>query len=213
MKRRTVTIGLAVLLLSGGGLQKGTAIERTNLLSGDPKEGHKLFEQKRCIMCHTVRGEGGAVGPDLSVSSKLRLSLTQIAGVMWNHAPAMKYVMEERGIPRPTFKGTEMADLIAYLISDQHLDDSGDPTNGRQLFYSKGCFICHAINGEGGKVGSDLSKIRHLDSPILMVQIMWNHAPQMEILMENKQMPWPIFKGNEMVDLLAYIRSQNQVGP
>ena len=41
---------------------------------------------------------------------------------------------------------------------------------------------------------------------------MWNHAPLMELETDKKQMPWPIFKGNGMVDLLADIRSQSQLG-
>jgi cytochrome c2 len=34
-----------------------------------------------------------------------------------------------------------------------------DPTRGARLFVSKGCERCHALKGEGGKVGPDLGRI------------------------------------------------------
>jgi mono/diheme cytochrome c family protein len=41
---------------------------------------------------------------------------------------------------------------------------------------------------------------------------MWNHTPQMEKEMKKKGLPRVEFKGNEMVDLIAYIRSLNPGG-
>ena len=34
-----------------------------------------------------------------------------------------------------------------------------DPSRGGQLFVSKGCVKCHAVQGQGGKVGPDLGII------------------------------------------------------
>ncbi len=44
-------------------------------------------------------------------------------------------------------------------------------------------------------------------NPIVWAQMMWNHSPQMEQEMKKKGLSWVEFKGNEMVDLIAYIRS------
>src|SRR6266511_2753313 len=33
--------------------------------AADPKEGHRVFTQKRCVTCHQVGGIGGAIGPAL----------------------------------------------------------------------------------------------------------------------------------------------------
>ncbi len=41
---------------------------------------------------------------------------------------------------------------------------------------------------------------------------MWNHAPAMEIHMRELKMPWPRFEGEEMNDLLAFVR-QERAGP
>ncbi len=36
---------------------------------------------------------------------------------MWNHAPVMQRVMENRGIDWPALSPTEMADITAFLQS------------------------------------------------------------------------------------------------
>jgi putative heme-binding domain-containing protein len=35
-------------------------------LPGDPLKGKTLFEKGECAKCHTVRGQGGTLGPDLT---------------------------------------------------------------------------------------------------------------------------------------------------
>ena len=42
-------------------------LDRNRLASGDPNKGRELFFQKGgCAECHTIRGSGGFLGPDLS---------------------------------------------------------------------------------------------------------------------------------------------------
>ena len=43
-----------------------------DLSGGDPARGQKLFsgDQARCSQCHTFRGQGGKVGPDLTEIGK-----------------------------------------------------------------------------------------------------------------------------------------------
>lgn len=122
---------------------------------------------------------------------------------MWNHAPHEQQAMEEKGIKRPEFKGDEMAHLLAYLHS---LEVAGDPDRGKQLFASKGCFRCHAIQGEGGKIGPDLGRTTHPHPPIELVGMMWNHSPTMTAIMKAMGIERPTFEGNEMADLLAYLQ-------
>ncbi len=185
---------------------KAEVKERVYILPGSPQEGKRLFSEKGCIRCHSIRGEGGNVGPDLSKRG-LRQSVTQVAGTMWNHGPNMWKKMEEIGIPRPKFSGKEMADLIAYLYFINYFDEPGNPREGKKLFAQKGCITCHSIRGEGGNVGPELTKSKVSLSPINAAAEMWNHAPIMEEKMEEKQLPWPKFDGNEIVDLVEYLRS------
>ena len=65
---------------------------------------------------------------------------------------------------------------------------------------------CHPVK-EGTNEG--LSRWGMYVNPILWAQMMWNHTPQMEQEMKKKGLSRVEFKGNEMVDLIAYIRSLN----
>lgn len=83
----------------------------------------------------------------------------------------------------------------------------GDPAAGRQLFQAKGCVACHAVKGQGGTVGPDLGRIDHGHNAYQMAGIMWNHSATMSAVMEAMKIPRPVFEGNEMADLLAYLEA------
>lgn len=180
--------------------------EQPLALSGDPMAGQRLFAQKACLTCHAIRGVGGTVGPDLGREGQYS-SVTSIAGAMWNHGPAMEAKMKQLGIARPQFSKNEMADLIAYFYFVGSSDPRGDQTNGKKLFTQKGCAACHALGESEQKIGPDLATSAAITSPLHLAAAMWNHAPTMEKLAQEKGLPWPKFAGNEMRDLVEYIRS------
>jgi putative heme-binding domain-containing protein len=70
----------------------GAPLVVPDLAGGDPARGQTLFhgEQARCAHCHTVRGKGGKVGPDLSdIGSKGRAEIYRaIAAPSASIAPA-----------------------------------------------------------------------------------------------------------------------------
>lgn len=174
-------------------------------IGGDPAIGARLFREKTCIKCHAIRGIGGDVGPDLGRLAHNHTNI-RMAAILWNHAPIMARVMEERKIPRPTFQGPEMAHLIAYLHSIEVL---GDPTEGKWVFERKRCSVCHAVGGVGGKIGPDLAT-GHPHPPAELVGQLWNHAVTMEAMMRAQGLPWPVFEDGEMADLLAYVVAVQQ---
>ena len=173
----------------------------------NPLKGRELFTSKGCIKCHAVWGEGGSVGPNLSITSSKHLTEAQIAAAMWNHAPAMWEKMKVKGIDFQGLSQEEMADIFAFLYFIRYMDEPGDKEKGRELLATKKCSNCHAIQGEGGKVGPELTKWGAYTNPILWAQMMWNHAPQMEEEMRSRGIAWPRFEGNEMVDIIVYIKS------
>lgn len=174
------------------------------LLMGDVKEGWKIFNRKKCSQCHSIWGEGGKGGPDLGTLPQLYVSQSQLAALMWNHGPEMWGRMNTRKIPVMKFDKKEMADLFAFLYFIRYMDEPGDLQEGKKLIETKSCNKCHTLK-EGTQ--TDLSRWGMYVNPILWAQMMWNHAPQMEQEMQKRGIARVEFKGNEMVDLIAYIRS------
>jgi len=175
------------------------------LLLGDIKAGWKVFTMKKCSTCHAIWGEGGKEGPDLGILPQSYVSQSQLAALMWNHWPEMWGKMTAKKIPVQKMDKKEMADLFAFLYFIRYMDEPGNPQNGKMLMETKHCSKCHPVVKEGAK--GDLSRWGMYINPILWAQMMWNHTPQMEQEMRKKGLSWVEFKGNEMVDLIAYIRS------
>jgi len=200
---------ITVLFFIGNGiffdLANGDEKKGEYLLPGDVKAGWKVFITKKCSTCHSIWGEGGKEGPDLGTLPESYVSQSQLAALMWNHWPEMWGKMTAKKIPLQKMENTEMADLFAFLYFLRYMDEPGTPQNGKTLMEAKHCSKCHTVFKEGSK--EDLSRWGMYTNPILWAQMMWNHTPQMEQEIRKKGLPWVEFKGNEMVDLIAYIRS------
>jgi len=209
MKRQVVGFLVGLFFFSGNllafGQTAGAEKKGDYLLPGDMKEGWKVFTQKKCSACHAIWGEGGKEGPDLGSLPQSYVSQSQLAALMWNHWPEMWAKMTAKKIPLQKMDKQEMADLFAFLYFIRYTDEPGNPQNGKKLVETKHCAECHTVGKEGVK--SDLSRWGMYTNPILWAQTMWNHSPQMEQEMRKKGIRWVEFKGNEMVDLIAYIRS------
>lgn len=172
-----------------------------------------MYIEKKCGTCHAINGVGPTIGPDLASPPEHPQTITEVAGVMWNHAPEMQKLAQAKGMRWPSFQESEMRDLIAFLYFLRMQDRPGDVRRGEQLFDEKHCSTCHALAGQGGKVGPDLTHWHNYGSPVLWVEVMWRHASEMEAKMRGMGMEWPRFKGNEMVDLIAFIDSQARGQP
>ena len=183
------------------------SIEKVYMVPGSPARGKAVFAEKGCVKCHAIRGSGGHIGPDLAAKG-LHRSVTEIAGLMWNHEPAMWARMQELGIPLPAFSDQEISDLIAYLFFLQYFDPPGDVARGRELYIDKGCVLCHyAPRGAEKRFAPDLSTSAALGSPVELSSAMWNHAPTMEAQIRERGLPWPRFQGDDVRDLVEYLRS------
>lgn len=180
---------------------------------GNAEVGRRLFQTKRCVECHSIRGEGGKVGPDLKGVAGYRNTIAWVAA-MWNHAPGMFRALSQKNIPLPRFEGSELVDLEAYIRlmagtmakSNVYLR-SPSAAQGTVLFQSKRCIYCHSVNGQGGKIGPDLGTA---DLPLRygeIAPVIWNHAPQMSGVMATLGVPYPRFETQELADVVAYLNS------
>lgn len=178
--------------------------ERIFMRPGNPKRGEQLFQQKKCISCHKVFGNGNDIGPDLTESA-FHKSVTADAAVMWNHGPAIWDRMDEIGMEKPTFKDNEMADLIAFLYFLQFFEKKADLVRGEMLFNQKGCQSCHHFGEIEVEESVRLSDLDGNISKIDFAALMWNHATEMSKKMTRKKLEWPRFMREELNDLIEYI--------
>lgn len=179
-------------------------------IPGDPKAGMRTFFDKGCARCHSVLGEGGRTAPDLARAPAGHLNSAELLAAMWNHAPSMWEKMRLERVPPPKFSDGDMANLFAFLYSVRSLDEPGDAELGRRLLSEKKCLNCHAVSGKRQGPGPDLRNWASYRNPVSWIQAMWNHAPAMQNLMAARGVQWPQFQGNDVSNLIAYIR---QVAP
>jgi cytochrome c oxidase cbb3-type subunit III len=120
------------------------------------REGASLF-RANCSPCHGLGAHGGGRGPDLtsgrwahgSTDAAIFRTITQ--GVPGTEMPAN------------SFEDSEINAIIAYLRSLSPSSKSaiaGNREKGQQIFFGKGtCSECHMVNGKGGRLGPDLTRV------------------------------------------------------
>ncbi len=218
----------AVMRAEGTRVPKLTAWEAGNLVAflfwldyfdepGDPARGATLFQEKRCVMCHQVRGVGGVIGPDLSVEASG--SPIMLAAAMWNHLPAMMRAQGEQRVQRATFTGAELRDVMAYvegdrasLIREPLVVIPGEHDQGRVVFEDKECIGCHSVRGVGGAVGPDLGSDIRYENVMDFAAALWNKGPAMLRMMRQRGMDPLMVAPQEMADLVAFFYAGRYFG-
>jgi len=170
---------------------------------GEAERGKRLFQEKRCIECHSVSETTGGVGPAVEKWESLQGPILLIQQ-MWNHQAQMHNQMAARGVAWPQLTSQDLTDLLVYLQNLpqtrstellMELPSSGD---GRTLFREKGCSGCHA-----GKLALE---DRLADSTLTEIAAsMWNHAPEM-------RHPAPILSRAEWQQLVSYVWAKQFFG-
>jgi cytochrome c oxidase cbb3-type subunit III len=157
-------VAIGALLLAAGPFIHANMATATEQFSANSakvnasaiREGASLF-RANCSPCHGLGARGGSRGPDLtsgrwihgSTDSAIFRTITQ--GVPGTEMPANG------------FDDSEARAIIAYLRSlapAKRALVSGDPVSGKKIYYgTAGCSNCHMINGSGGLLGPDLSRV------------------------------------------------------
>lgn len=111
----------------------------------------------------------------------------------------------------------------AYSLAGTHPSSTGlmspgltippmDPAKGRKLFASKGCVVCHSVNGVGGEDAAQLdARFMKLPmNPFDFVARMWRGAPAM-INAQNKELGAQIeFTGEELANIIAFLHDAKE---
>jgi putative heme-binding domain-containing protein len=132
--------------------------ELRNPFTGDAlavRQGALLFRQE-CVFCHGIGARGGMRGPDLTTGS-------------WSHGGSDAALVRtiSSGVPGTAMPANHLTDdevwqIITYLRTLEHPPEApiGDAAAGEQLFFGRAtCAPCHMVNGRGGRLGPDLSRV------------------------------------------------------
>jgi putative heme-binding domain-containing protein len=131
----------------------------------DIAAGAKTFHS-HCSPCHGLRGEGG-LGPNLANgrfyhgSSDLDLLNNISNGIPGTPMPGLFYSPD---------RVWQIVAFIRSLNAASTAMSAGDPNRGAELFKSKACVRCHRVNGEGGRLGPDLTHAGQTRSPEFLRQ-------------------------------------------
>jgi putative heme-binding domain-containing protein len=144
--------------LPGEAAQSTGAVARVTRTANpaEIQEGASLF-RANCSPCHGRNAQGGGRGPDLTSgrwvhgSSDAEILRTITQGVPGTEMPANG------------FEDSMVRAIVAYLRSLSPLAKplvAGDRAKGEQIFFGKGaCVQCHMVNGRGGSLGPELTRV------------------------------------------------------
>jgi len=84
-----------------------------------------------------------------------------------------------------------------------------DAARGRRLFASKGCVVCHSVNGLGGRDGSplDASLMPLPMNPIEFAAKMWRGAEAMVALQRDELGEVIELSGQELTDIIGFVHN------
>jgi cytochrome c oxidase cbb3-type subunit 3 len=160
----------AVILLGEGAWGRANQAAATNPVAGNAaaiREGASLF-RSNCSPCHGPNAQGGGRGPDLTSgrwvhgSSDAAIFATITHGVPGTEMPAN------------IFEDSETWAIIAYVRSlapAKSATVSGDRIKGEKVFAeTAGCSTCHMVQGRGGLLGPDLSRVGESRSAAYLIE-------------------------------------------
>jgi cytochrome c oxidase cbb3-type subunit III len=156
-------MGLAVTPGRAGVLQQERTARTEARVTKNPLQGNQdairdggTKFRSRCAGCHGPDGRG-YIGPDITGLSASGYSDERLFGIV------------RRGVP-----GTEMTPADPLRVPDREIwqvlaylgtltaapvaSATGDAQNGERIFRAT-CNSCHMVNGRGGQLGPDLSRI------------------------------------------------------
>jgi len=136
-------------------------------LTAQVESGKRVWQKYNCNDCHTILGIGGYYAPDLTKVTDQRddgwlKDFIKNPDKVWP---------QDRKMPALHLADQEISDVIAFLSWVGGIDTNGWPPRpllaasqasqdpGAAIFRAQGCSACHRINGLGGTIGPDLTRV------------------------------------------------------
>ena len=164
----TVSSAVILLALTYNSLSQIPQRTHEDKLDAQVASGKWVWQKHNCNDCHTILGIGGYYAPDLTKVMSYR-----DAGWMKRFLKDPEKVWPAgRKMPNLHLTDQEITELTAFLGWVNGIDTNNWPPKpvaaaaatasekpGEAVFKAQGCSACHTINGVGGKVGPDLTKV------------------------------------------------------
>jgi putative heme-binding domain-containing protein len=155
-----LTFALGFISTHAAAAQDRSAPERrpaTNPLQGsalDISNGAAMF-RNRCAGCHGPDAHG-YLGPDLTSFWSAGGTDARMFDIVRNGVPGTEMIgADQRTLDRDIW---QTLSYIRTLSAVPAAPPTGDAVSGERVFRSN-CASCHRINGRGGQLGPDLSRI------------------------------------------------------
>ena len=169
------------VLVTTGLLAASGALSAQHATAFDIEDGGRAFRNS-CANCHGPDGDQVA-GIDLG-RGQFRRALTdqELVSIIRNGIP-------NTPMPANNVSEAQAVKIVAYLRSlsesRRSVAATGDATRGKTIFDGKGsCASCHRVNGNGSRVGPDLSRIGQVRRSIELEQSLAD--PAAEVLPANR---------------------------
>jgi len=159
----------------------GTLFAQQNYTPGDVEDGRRLYVAS-CAVCHGPEGES-VPGVELD-HGRFRhgSSDDDLVDIIRKGIPGT-------AMPPHTFTAFQARSVVAYLrfmaaSPSRGPASTGDPVGGKAVFESKGCLNCHRVNGNGARLGPELTDIGSLRRAAELERSVLD--PDAEVLPQNR---------------------------
>jgi len=169
----TIFFSAIFLFLTVDTLRELPARQNSDLMTAEVVRGKGIWEDKNCMGCHTILGEGAYYAPELT-------RVVERRGEDWIRIfirdPQAMYPGKRRMV-QYDFSEAEISDLIAFLGWIGKIDTNGFPPEpdmkpevlvtvaaastaaARPAYFDSICVACHSVAGKGGVVGPALDGV------------------------------------------------------
>ena len=130
-----------------------------------------------------------------------------VVGLIWAMQSHAAYSQDE-----PSLKELDDGYGVIFPEGPDIMWPAINPQRGRMLFASKGCVICHSVNGVGGQIGPAFDALRMppFANPLEFAARMFRGAPKMIELQQRDLGYQTDLTGQELADIVGFVHDKTE---